>query len=122
MDSVVILSMSDIQDAFNQNDGISNAMGHMAAISQRNQQIAQAREQASAIRAQTAALEKANRLEADRTKIERQRLLIEEQRLEAEEADREMRRQQEEQVKHLRNLLADSFMALERLEKIRPTN
>jgi RNA polymerase sigma-70 factor (ECF subfamily) len=48
-------------------------MGHMAAINQRNQQIAQAKEQASAIRAQTAALEAANRNEADRTKIEQQR-------------------------------------------------
>lgn len=107
--------MSDIQDSFNQNDGILNSMGHMAAINQRNQQIAQAKEQASAIRAQTAALEAANRNEADRTKIEQQRL-------KAEDADREMRRQQAEQVKQLRNLMADSFAALERLEKFRPAN
>ena len=112
--------MSDIQDSVNQNDGMLNTMGHMAAISQRNQQIAQAKEQASAIRAQTAALEAANRNEADRTKIEQQRLKIEQQRLKAEDADREMRRQQAEQVKQLRNLMADSFAALERLEKFRP--
>jgi hypothetical protein len=31
-----------------------------------------------------------------------------------------MHRQQAEQVKQLRNLMADSFAALERLEKIRP--
>jgi hypothetical protein len=114
--------MSDIQDSFNQNDGMLNAMGHMAAINQRNQQIAQAKDQAAAIRKQTAALEAANRNEADRTKIEQQRLKIEQQRLKAEDADREMRRQQAEQVKQLRNLMADSFAALERLEKFRPAN
>jgi hypothetical protein len=119
--------MSDLQDSFNENDGMLNTMGHMAAISQRNQQIAQQKEQASAIRAQTAALEKANRNEADRneadrSKIEQQRLVIEQQRLKAEDADREMRRQQAEQVKQLRNLMADSFAALERLEKFRPAN
>lgn len=111
-----------IQDSFNENDGLLNAMGHMAAISQRNQQIAQQKEQAEAIRKQTAELEKANRIEADRTKIEQQRLIIEQQRLKAEDADREMRRHQAEQVKQLRNLMADSFAALDRLEKLRPAN
>jgi sulfatase modifying factor 1 len=109
-------------DVFNENDGMLNTMGHMAAISQRNQQIAQQKEQASAIRAQTAALEAANRNEADRTKIEKQRLKIERLRLKAEDADREMRRQQAEQVKQLRNLMADSFAALEKLRKIRPSS
>jgi hypothetical protein len=111
-----------MQDSFNENDGLLNTMGHMAAISQRNQQIAQQKEHAEAIRKQTAELEKANRIEADRTKIEQQRLVIEQQRLKAEDADREMRRQQAEQVKQLRNLMADSFAALERLEKLRPAN
>ena len=118
-----------MQDSFNENDGLLNAMGHMAAISQRNQQIAQQKEHAAAIRKQTAELEKANRIEADRTKIEadrtkieQQRLVIEQQRLKAEDADREMRRHQAEQVKQLRNLMADSFAALERLEKLRPAN
>lgn len=110
------------QDSFNENDGVLNAMGHMAAISQRNQQIAQQKEHAAAIRKQTAELEKANRIEADRTKIEQQRLVIEQQRLKAEDADREMRRHQAEQVKQLRNLMADSFAALDRLEKLRPAN
>lgn len=114
--------MSDFQDSFNENDGMLNSMGHMAAINQRNQQIAQAKDQAAAIRKQTAALEAANRNEADRTKIEQQRLKIEQQRLKAEDADRELRRQQAEQVKQLRNLMADSFAALERLEKLRPAN
>ena len=112
--------MSDLQDAFNQNNGLNNALGNLAAINQRNQQIAQQKEQAEAIRAQTAALEAANRNEADRTNIEKQRLKVEKQRLKAEETDREMRRQQAEQVKLLRNLMADSFAALERLEKICP--
>lgn len=110
------------QDSFNQNDGLLNAMGHMAAINQRSQLLAQQKEQASAIRAQTAALESANRIEADRAKVESKRLEIESQRLRAEEAEREIRRQQAEQVKQLRNLMADSFAALERLEKLRPAN
>jgi hypothetical protein len=33
-----------------------------------------------------------------------------------------MRRQEAEQIKQLRNLLADSFAALEHLERIRPAN
>ena len=111
-----------MQDSFEENDGMLNAMGHMAAISQRNRQIAQQKEQAEAIRKQTAELEKANRIEADRTKIEQQRLVIEQQRLKVEDADREMRRHQAEQVKQLRNLMADSFAALDRLEKQRPAN
>jgi hypothetical protein len=111
-----------MQDSFNENDGLLNTMGHMAAISQRNKQIAQQKEHAEAIRKQTAELEKANRIEADRTKIEQQRLVIEQQRLKAEDADRETRRHQAEQVKQLRNLMADSFAALERLEKLRPAN
>ena len=109
--------MSDFQDAFNQNNGLNNAMGNLAAINQRNQQIAQQKEQAAAIRAQTAVLEQQARTEADRAKIEQQRLKIEQQRQRAEEAEREMRRQQEEQLKQLRNLIADSDADLERLEK-----
>lgn len=109
--------MSDFQDAFNQNNGLNNAMGNLAAINQRNQQIAQQKEQAAAIRAQTAVLEQQAKTEADRAKIEQQRLAIEQQRQRAEEAEREMRRQQEEQLKQLRNLIADSDADLERLEK-----
>ena len=109
--------MSDFQDAFNRNNGLNNAMGNLAAINQRNQQIAQQKEQAAAIRAQTAVLEQQAKTEADRAKIEQQRLAIEQQRQRAEEAEREMRRQQEEQLKQLRNLIADSDADLERLEK-----
>jgi hypothetical protein len=106
-----------MQDSFNENDGLLNAMGHMAAISQRNQQIAQQKEQAEAIRKQTAELEKANRIEADRAQIERQRLAIEQQRLEADEVEREMRKQQAEQVRQLRNLMVDSMDTLESVKK-----
>ena len=106
-----------MQDSFNENDGLLNAMGHMAAISQRNQQIAQQKEQAEAIRKQTAELEKANRIEADRAQIERQRLAIEQQRLEADELEREMRKQQAEQVRQLRNLMVDSMDTLESVKK-----
>lgn len=106
-----------MQDSFNENDGLLNAMGHMAAISQRNQQIAQQKEQAEAIRKQTAELEKANRIEADRAQIERQRLAIEQQRLEADEVEREMRKQQAEQVRQLRNLMVDSTETLDAVKK-----
>lgn len=109
-----------IQDSFNDNDGLLNSIGHMAAINQRNQQIAQQRAHADAIRKQTAEMEKANRIEADRAQIERQRLAIERQRLEAEEVERKMQREQAEQVKQLRNLMADSFATLDQLRKVRP--
>jgi len=114
--------VSDFQDSFNQNNGMLNAMGNMAAINQRNRLIAEQKEQASAIREQTAALEKRNSIEADRATLERQRLEIEKQRQRAEEAERELRKQQAEQLKQLRNLMADSFATLERLEKLRPAN
>jgi formylglycine-generating enzyme required for sulfatase activity len=106
-----------MQDSFEENDGMLNAMGHMAAISQRNQQIAQQKEHAEAIRKQTAELEKANRIEADRAQIERQRLAIEQQRLQADELEREMRKQQAEQVRQLRNLMVDSMDTLESVKK-----
>jgi len=111
-----------IQDSFNENDGMLNAMGHMAAINQRNRLIEQQKENAEAIRKQTAELERANRIEADRAKIEKQRLEIERRRLQADEADRELKREQAEQVRQLRNLMADSFDTLEQLRKIRPLN
>jgi hypothetical protein len=110
----------DSQDYFNENDGLLGAMGHMTAISQRNRQITQQKEHAEALRKQAAVMEAASRIETDRAKIERQRLAIEQQRLQAEEAQREMRRHETKQVKLLRNLMADSFAALERLEKVRP--
>ncbi len=106
-----------MQDSFEENDGLLNAMGHMAAISQRNRQIAQQKEQADAIRAQTAELEKANRIEADRAQIERQRLAIEQQRMKADEVEREMRKQQAEQVRQLRNLMVDSMDTLDSVKK-----
>jgi len=58
---------------------------------------------------------------SDRTRIEQQRLDIERQRLAAEDADREMRRQQAEQVRELRNLMADASISLERIRRTRLT-
>ncbi len=107
--------MNDFQDSYNQ-----DTLGHLTAINQRNAAIAQQKDLAVAIRKQTAVLEATYRNEADRTKIEQQRLNIEKQRLNAEEADREMRRQQEEQIKQLRNLMADSFDLLGHLQKNHP--
>lgn len=111
------IEMSDFQDAFNENDGLNNAMGHLAGIGQCNQQIAQHKEQAAAIRAQTAVLEQQAKSEAVRAKIEQSRLDIEQQGLRADEAERQMRCQQDELLNQLRNLIADTDADLEVLEK-----
>jgi hypothetical protein len=105
--------MSNLNEYLNENDGAANAMGHMVAMRQRSEQIERQKQHLVAIRSQTEQLEKANEIEANRAEIERQRLY-------AEEADREMRKQEAEQLKQLRNMMADSFFALDRLEKLRP--
>ena len=109
--------MSNINEWMEEHQGQMNTLGHLAAINQRNRQIEQQKEQAAALRAQTAALERQSRIEQDRARIEQQRLDIERQRLAAEDADREMRRQQAEQVKELRNLIADAAVSLGRFRK-----
>jgi formylglycine-generating enzyme required for sulfatase activity len=105
-----------IQDEFNENHGMMDAMGNMAAISQRNRMLEQQREQAKAIQLQTAALEAQNRIEQDRAKIEQQRFELEKQRMLAEELDKSMRLAQAEQTKQVRNLLADSLAGIEDVE------
>lgn len=102
--------MSDINDWMEEHQGQVNYLGHISAINQRNNQIRQQREYAADLRKQTAALEEQNR-------IEQQRLEIESQRLAAEDADREMRRQQLEQVKALRNLISKATVSLGRFRK-----
>ena len=111
--------MSNINEWMEEHQGQVNAIGHLAAITQRNRQIEQQKEQAAALRAQTAVLEKQSRIEQDRARIEQQRLDIERQRLAAEEADRETRRQQAEQVRELRNLMAEASVSLTRLRRTR---
>lgn len=109
--------MSNINEWMEEHQGQMNTLGHLAAINQRTKQIEQQKEQAAALRAQTAVLEKQSRFEQDRARIEQQRLDIERQRLAAEDADRETRRQQAEQVKELRNLIADATVSLGRFRK-----
>lgn len=109
--------MSNINEWMEEHQGQVNALGHLAAINQRNRQIEQQKEQAAALRAQTAASEKQSRFERDRARIEQQRLDIERQRLAAEAADREMRRQQGDQVRELRNLMAEASVSLTRLRR-----
>ncbi len=109
--------MSNINEWMEEHQGQMNTLGHLAAINQRTKQIEQQKEQAAALRAQTAVLEKQSRIEQDRARIEQQRLDIERQRLAAEDADREMRRQQAEQVRELRNLIADVTVSLGRFRK-----
>ncbi len=48
--------MSNINEWMEEHQGQVNALGHLAAINQRNRQIEQQKEQAAALRAQTAAL------------------------------------------------------------------
>jgi hypothetical protein len=105
-----------IQNEFNENHGMMDAMGNMAAISQRNRMLEQQREQAKAIQLQTAALEAQNRIEQDRAKIEQQRFELEKQRMLADELDRSMRLAQADQTKQVRNLLADSLVGIEDVE------
>lgn len=112
-------SMSNINEWMEEHQGQMNTLGHLAAINQRNRQIEQQKDQAAALRAQTAVLEKQSRIEQDRARIEQQRLDIEVQRLAAEDADREMRRQQAEQVRELRNLMAEASVSLKRLRRAR---
>ncbi|MDA7618506.1 hypothetical protein OAE97_04130 [Verrucomicrobia bacterium] len=89
----------------------------LAAINDRKRQIKEQRQLAEELRKQTAALEKQNTIESDRARIETQRLNIEKQRIKAEDADRELRRQQAEQVKALRILIADATVSLKRFHK-----
>lgn len=110
-------TMGDINEWIGEHHGQVDALGHLAAFNQRNRQIQQQREQVAALREQTAVLERQNRIEQDRARIEQQRLGIECQRLAAEKAEREMRRQQAEQVKELRNLIADVTISLGRFRK-----
>jgi predicted transposase YbfD/YdcC len=102
-----------IHKSLNENDGAANAVGCMVAIRQRSEQIAQQRQYLAAIRSQTEQLERADQIEANCAEIERKRRY-------AEEADREMRGQEEEQIKQLRKMMADSSSALNRLEKLHP--
>ena len=109
--------MSNINDWMEEHRGQVNFHAQLAAINQRNRQIEQQKEQALALRQQTGALERQNRIEHDRSRIEQQRLDIERQRFAAEDADRELKRQQAEQVKGLRNLMAEASVSLEQIRK-----
>ena len=74
-----------------------NTLVHLAVINQRNRQIAQ-----------------------QRARIEQQRLDIERQRLAAEKAEGELWHQQREQVRELRNLIADATVSIGLLRKRDP--
>lgn len=108
---------NNINEWMEEHKGQVNFHSQLAAINQRSRQIEQQKEQSVALRQQTAALEKQNRIEQDRAQIEQQRLAIEQKRLTIEEADREMRRQQAEQVKALRNLMAEASVSLSQIRK-----
>ena len=102
--------MSDFYENMNESHGALDAMGNIAAISQRNNLLAAQKKQLEALKEQA-------KIDKSRANIEKQRLQIEQKRLAAEEAEREYRRQQDEQIKQLRNLLADSLSDLDTLAK-----
>lgn len=102
--------MSDFYENMNESHGAMDAVGNIAAISQRNNQLAAQKKQLEVLKEQA-------KIDKSRANIENQRLGIEKKRLAAEEAEREYRRQQDEQIKQLRNLLADSVSDLDMLAK-----
>lgn len=89
-------------------------LSQLAAMRQRSRLAEQQGQILETHRAQLRALEAQNRIEQDRTVIERQRLEIEQQRFSAEEAERELRRQEVEQFRGLRNLMAETGAGLTR--------
>ena len=102
--------MSDFFENMNESHGAMDTMGNIAAISQRNNQLAAQKKQLEVLKEQA-------KIDKSRANIENQRLGIEKKRLAAEEAEREYRRQQDQQIKQLRNLLADSVSDLDMLAK-----
>ena len=95
--------MDNIRDEFNHNDGLMNAVGHLGALQQRDKLLAQQKKLAEQAKKSAA--------------VEQDRLQLEKKRYAAEEAEREMRRIQEQQVKELRNFMADSISELQALKK-----
>ena len=106
--------MSDFQhtlyEVTDEQHGFHDLVGNIAAISQRNNLLAAQKKQLEALKEQA-------KIDKSRAHIENQRLEIEKKRLAAEEAEREYRHQQDEQIKQLRNLLADSLSDLDILAK-----
>jgi hypothetical protein len=96
-----------IEEGLRNRQATLDTLGNLAAIQQRNQLIAQQQQARAEMERHTQALQEQNRIEQDRARTEAQRLEIERSRLRAEEADRELRRLQAEQVRQLRNLMAD---------------
>ena len=105
--------MSDFLENMNKTHGAADWMGNMAAISQRDELLAEQKKHLEALQEQV-------KIDKSRADIEEQRLQVEKNRLAAEEAERAYRHQQDEQVKQLRNLLADSVSDLNTLAKIFP--
>ena len=102
--------MSGFVENMNESHGALDAMGSIAAISQRNNLLAAQKKQLEALKEQA-------KIDKSRAHIENQRLEIEKKRLAADGAERAYRRQQDKQIKQLRNLLADSLSDLEVLTK-----
>ena len=106
--------MSDFHDTLyevtDEQHGFNDLVGNMVGISQRHNQLAAQKKQLEALKEQA-------KIDKSRAHIENQRLEIEKKRLAAEEAEREYRHQQDEQIKQLRNLLADSLSDLDILAK-----
>lgn len=96
-----------IEDSLRERGATLATFGGLAAMQQRSQLIANQQKAHEEMQRHTKALQDQNRIERDRAKTEAQRLEIEQRRLKADEAERELRRLQAEQVRQLRNLMAD---------------
>ena len=108
---------NNIIDSLDEHDGSINTFSQLRAINQRGQQIHLAHDQIEALRQQTSELQKQNLIEQDRASIEQQRLDIERQRMASDVAERELRIQQANQIKELRNLITEATFSINRFQK-----
>jgi hypothetical protein len=95
--------MDNLKEGMNESDGLLNAMGHLGAINQRNKMLAQQQKLADQAKKSAA--------------VEQDRLQLEKKRYAAEEAEREMLKIEKQQIKELRNFMADSISELQALKK-----
>ena len=95
--------MDHLKEEMNEADGLLNTMGHLGAINQRNKMLAQQQKLADQAKKSAA--------------VEQDRLQLEKKRYAAEEAEREMLKIEKQQIKELRNFMADSISELQILKK-----
>jgi hypothetical protein len=121
-DSVFILHMDDLKKSFTLKPRSSNASSHIVTINLRGRQPIQSRVQADAIDAESAVLNEGDFTKPFSANNTTPQLTTMHARFSFKVVEREKRQPQEVKSKQLRDLLADSLVALERLEKLHPAN